>query len=347
MGAMSEAGENEQFLHLDRYEELGFARLRRFIHDAVERLSDPSVPGNEELPRSEGELYALCDMLQAKADALKDDTPLPECPVYEGPPDPGYYFTPSDELGALYGELERAEERVDYEIEHGGGVYLEYIQGELKKVEQKVDPVERREKEEYQKRLRAYREAHDPFMRRVRSWRAEVRQAEKRREAEANRDELVRRTYQKVKRAFDPKRASGPKSRDILPWELAAPGERTDEHVRGYFREVLHRGQLDGFDQERLDMILALPWSDWSRGTAGFYGYIVLWFDHTEKVLMECPVRDNAIYVLDSGEKRLLQMNKQELIASSEAKRIFHSGDWYQRVKQELGISTSTEQPDD
>ena len=60
---MSEAGENEQFLHLDRYEELGFARLRRFIHDAVERLSDPSVPGNEELPRSEGELYALCDVL--------------------------------------------------------------------------------------------------------------------------------------------------------------------------------------------------------------------------------------------------------------------------------------------
>ena len=66
----------------------------------------------------------------------------------------------------------------------------------MKKVEQKVDPVERREKEEYQKRLRAYREAHDPYMRRIRFWRAEVRQAEKRREAEANRDELVRRTYQ-------------------------------------------------------------------------------------------------------------------------------------------------------
>ena len=40
-------------------------------------------------------------------------------------------------------------------------------------------------------------------------------------------------------------------------------------------------------------------------------------------------------------------MNKQELIASGEAKRIFHVGDWYGRVKQELGINTSTEQPDE
>jgi hypothetical protein len=42
--------------------------------------------------------------------------------------------------------------------------------------------------------------------------------------------------------------------------------------------------------------------------------------------------------VLDSGEEGLLRMSKQELIESSEAKRIYHSGPWYQRLKDELGI---------
>ena len=41
---------------------------------------------------------------------------------------------------------------------------------------------------------------------------------------------------------------------------------------------------------------------------------------------MGCPVYANAIYVLDSGEERLLKMNKQQLIASGEAKRVFHTG---------------------
>ena len=112
-----------------------------------------------------------------------------------------------------------------------------------------------------------------------------------------------------------------------LPFELAAPGEGGDEHIRGYYGEVLRRGGLDGFDQDRFDKMLALPRSGWKRGTAGKYGYIVLMFDHTEKVLLECPIRDNAIYVLDSGEERLLKMNKQQLIASPEVRRIFHTGD--------------------
>jgi hypothetical protein len=50
--------------------------------------------------------------------------------------------------------------------------------------------------------------------------------------------------------------------------------------------------------------------------------------------------------VLNSGEERLLKMNKQELIASGEAKRIFHVGDWYQRVKQALEIPPDNGAPE-
>jgi hypothetical protein len=54
--------------------------------------------------------------------------------------------------------------------------------------------------------------------------------------------------------------------------------------------------------------------------------------------LLECPVEDNAIYILDSGEDRLVGMNKQQLRGSGEAKWIYHTGNWYQRLKDELGI---------
>jgi hypothetical protein len=134
-----------------------------------------------------------------------------------------------------------------------------------------------------------------------------------------------------------------------LPTAWARSRSRSPRRARGpastwygYYNEVLSRGQLAGFDQGRLDKILSLPRSGLLKGKAGFYGYIVLQFDLTPKVLLECPVHGNAIYVLDSGEERLLGMNMQQLIASDEAKRIFHTGDWLGRVQRELGISAST-----
>jgi hypothetical protein len=320
-------------------EQMSFAQLRRYIHDAVERLSYASASTNEDLPRSQEEFLDLCEMLQCRAEVLKEDAPMPKQPTYEGPPDPGWSFTPSDELDALYREQRRAQKRVDYEIEHGeSDIYLDYIKRELEEVERKIAPIERCEEEEHEQRVREYEEAREPYRRSVRLWSAEVQKLQKRREAEAKRDDNVQRTYREVKRAFGPTGDSGHKRVGTLPFEIAPPGERTNDHVYAYYREVLRRGQLAEFDRERLDKVLALPRSGLLKGKAGFYGYIVLQFDHTDKVLLECPVYRNALYVLDCGEERLLTMNKQELIASDEAKRIVHTGDWYRKVKQELGI---------
>jgi hypothetical protein len=326
--------------HLDRYSDMSFAQLRRFIQDTLDRLSDPEPLNDEELPRSQEELLALCAVLKAKADVVKRDAPMPVRPTYHGPADPGWTFTSSDKLDALYRQQRHANRRIDDAIRDGNSdTFLEYIMRELEEVERKIAPVERREQQEHEKRIEEYEEARKPYRQRVRLWRAEVARVEKQREAEAKRDAIVQRMYRKVKSTFDPKRVSGPKHITTVPWEIAAPGERTDKHaIYRYYREVLSRGRLDGFDQQRLDKILALPFSGWQRGRAGVYGYIILEFDHTDKVLMECPVRDNAIYVLDSGEERLLKMNKQEIIASDETKIIFHTGDWYERVKEALDI---------
>lgn len=330
---------DDQPHYIDRCEEMGFDPLRRFIHDRLESSLAPADSSNEDLPRSEKQFLNLCDMLSAKAKALKQGVAMPKRPTYEGPRDPGREFTPSGNLKQLYTKRNRADRRFNYEKKHGDSeIYIGYLADELVKAEQEIAPVEEQEGQEYNKRLRKYEEAHDPHMDRVRLWSAEVDGISERRRDEAKRDAIVERARRKVKRAFGSKRASDPNSISTLPWELAAPGERTDDHVRWYYREVLGRGRLHGFSQDRLDKMLALPRSDWQKGRAGFYGYIVLMFAHTEKVLMECPVYNNAIYVLDSGEERLLKMNKQELIASGETKRIFHVGDWYQRLKKELGI---------
>lgn len=318
----------------DACEDMSFAQLRRYIHDAVERLSYASPLTNEDLPRSQEELLDLCELLQRKAEALKEGAPMPERPTYLGPPDPGWNFTPSDELDALYREQRRAQGRVDYEIEHGdSGIYLDYIKRELEEVERKIAPIERREEEQHEQRVREYQEAREPYRRSVRLWRAEVEKIEKRREAEAKRVDNVQRTYREVKRAF------AAKTTTILPWEIAAAGEGTNNNaVYRYFRDVLSRGEIKELDEERLHTILSLPWSHRMLGRAGWFGYIVLTFDHTEKALMDCPVPNNAVYVLDSAEERLLKLKKPQLRASGETKRIYHTEGWFRRVKKELGL---------
>lgn len=327
--------------YVERVREMSSAQLARFIENVLERLSGPSVPDDAQFPRSQEELLTLCDMLRAKADEENKDAPIPRPPNYEGPDNPGP-FIPSDKLNSLHAKRERYERHAEDAYEsatYGGGskVLMEWTEDQLRKMEEReLGPVEQGEKRRHGKLVAEYERARKPYRESYQRWAAEK---SRRQEAEANREATVRRLYREVKRAFDPTLGSGPRRIDTLPFEIAAPGERTNEHVYAYYREVLRWGQLARFDQDRLDKVLALPRSGLLKGKAGFYGYIVLQFEHTEKVLLECPVVGNALYVLDSGEERLLRRNKQEHIASDEAKRVFHTGDWYGRVKKELGVA--------
>jgi hypothetical protein len=312
----------------DECKKMPFDQLARFLERALEKLPDPSVPDNEALPRSQEELVALCDMLREKADALKD-APHPEPPTDDRPEPPGP-FTPSYELRSMYNKLKRFQRRVnDAYRDNDSEIVIEYVEDELEKVEREVALVERREEQEHDKHVAEYREASRPYWDRLRLWEAEE---EKRWEAEASRDAAVRRMYRRAKRA------SSPKPTGRVPFEILPPGEATEDRVRGYYDGLRRQGNLPEFDQDRLDKVLALPWEDWRPGTAGKYGYSIFTFAHTEKVLLECPVYANAIYVLNNGADRLLEMNKQELIASDKAERIFHTGPWYERLKKKLGI---------
>lgn len=319
-------------------------QLRGFIHDSLEKRDSHQDGDDGELPRREEDFLRLCDILAANMEELNEswrmDSTRPPQPTFEGPPNPGRHFTPSRELKSLYAQRNHLQRLVNYESKSGGSrTYLDYISEQLEEAERKVEPLEDEEWVLHERRVREYEEARGPYLERLRVWRDWEQERSRRREAETRRNELVRTARRRVERAFAAPPPSVSGTVTTLPWEFAPPGQRTDDHiVYGYYQEVLGRTGLKGFDQERLDKILALPRNGLLKGKAGFYGYIVLTFEHTDKVLMDCPVRDNAVYILDSGDERLLRMKKQDLMASDEARRIYHTDGWYERVRKELGL---------
>lgn len=330
------AAPGERLPYLERCEKMGFDPLCSFVRDALQKLSIPSSTGDGEIPQSEEEFLALCDMLKIKSEALEDSPQMPTRPVYEGPRHPRD-FIPSEELEALYEKHHRYESRIDRAIEYGESKnYYEYIERELGEVEQEIASVENREKDKYNKwyseQFKDYEQARRSHKKRVQLWESEAEKVKKQRRIEEYRRNAVKRIHQKVRNTF--------KSRPTksLQWEPLPPGEATDDKIRLYYEKLESRGGLDGFIQERLDKALALPRKDWLIGSAGFDGYSIFTFGHTEKVLLECPIYGNAVYVINSGEERWLRMSKQELIESGGAKKIPHSGSWHQKVKKELGL---------
>lgn len=328
------AAPNEKPPYWEECEGKDFSELVRFITFALSRRSSPSAL-REGLPRSEEEFLRLCDMLNAKADALKEPPKLvPPRPVYDGPdaPEP---FTPSRDLTALYNEEEKRYSRVDDAIdrEEDSGVYFEYLQQQLDETRAKRALLERDEKRKYDERRKPYYQAREAYLSRLEPWQEEAGKESKKRRIEANRKSTVERMYSAVRRAFKPTPTG------TLQWDPIPPGEATPSDVLRYYERLQREGRIDKFDQERLDKATALPYVDWLLPRSGLHAYSIFTFAHTEKVLLECPVYGNAVYIINSREERWLAMSKQELIESGEAKKIPHQGkNWYKRVKEALDI---------
>ncbi len=312
----------------------GFSELVRFIVCALSRRSSPSAL-REGLPRSEEEFLRLCDMLNKKADALKEPPkPMPPRPVYDGPDYPEPFYASRD-LSALYDEEEKRYRRVDDAIDRGedSGVYFEYLEQQLEETRVKRASQERNEKRKYDERRKPYYRAREAYLRRLEPWQEEAEKEAKKRRLEDNRKSTVERMYSAVRRSFKPTPTG------TLQWDPIPPGEATPSDVLRYYERLQREGRIDKFDQDRLDKATALPYVDWLLPRSGLHAYSIFTFAHTEKVLLECPVYGNAVYIINSREERWLAMSKQELIESGEAKKIPHQGkNWYEKVKQALDI---------
>jgi hypothetical protein len=124
-----------------------------------------------------------------------------------------------------------------------------------------------------------------------------------------------------------------------LPWRVLPPGELSVGAVLEHYGRLQRRNPHIRYERERIKKAFSLQPDRCYVGQDEFEGYIVLTFAHTPRALLECPVFGNAIYIIDSDWKRWSRMSKRELLhRANGVTRIIHKGDWFWRVKGELGI---------
>jgi len=127
-----------------------------------------------------------------------------------------------------------------------------------------------------------------------------------------------------------------------LPFTLLAPGTWDMRQVVEYYRKAAeNRGNGWGngeFDPSRLEKIASLRPSQCYVGKESWHGYIVFEFANTDRVVLECPIEGNAIYVLSGNWKLMINHTKAELRTEYGhlCMRIVHKGTWLTRIQQTL-----------
>lgn len=319
----------EQALYWDKCTRMNFHRLSSFISDSLEALSWPGSADGR--PRSKGDFLALWNLLGAKVDTVNMTEPLPvptELPQF--PP-----FAPSEHLWSL---LDQRKQLVAALTQAQGNASSSVAsrtrkrqrKRKLKSLELDISRSESRERRKYAERREAY---FRPYFRSYLEAKAARERGLRRQEKQL---QFVK-VRKKIEHAFSSKLTSTMKR---LAWRVLPPGELSADAVRRHYDTLQRRNPEVRYERERITKALSLQPEHYYVGRDEFEGYIVLTFARTPKVMMECPIFGNAIYITKSDWKRLSRMSKRELLAcgSGQFTKIVHKGDWFRRVKLELGI---------
>jgi hypothetical protein len=132
-------------------------------------------------------------------------------------------------------------------------------------------------------------------------------------------------------------------STKIVNFEILPPGEWTvDKTIEQYRKneEGITNKWNCTVDYDRIRQIYKLNPDRRYWGRASFFGYSVYEFFRYNKVILDCPIEGNAVYMLykDRWKSQVL-FSKKEIIDnfSGEFRKIVHKGDWLSRVTRELG----------
>lgn len=173
---------------------------------------------------------------------------------------------------------------------------------------------------------------------------------QKLRQLKARRTERVGRVRRDIERVFaeggpgvgpSSDRGDGRVAGRRLPWRVLPPGELTLERVLAHYERLARERPGRRFEPERIEKALSLGptgWWEGSEGSEGFGGYVVFEYPGTERVLLECGLYGNAIYVLGPDWKRLSRLSKRELLDGGSATRIVHVGAWFETLKLALRL---------
>lgn len=325
---------------------MDFRELRQFIDDCLRGSGSDKEAGGPDVgarcPRSEEESLALVGLLREKA-ARPD---LPELVPEPGPAPPSPPFEPSEELRALREEQGQLDTALQSALRDPEATTrsIKNLRRKLGISASKANNLEATETAEHEKRrdthLR-YRKALSAHKHSVRERKDILRRHHKLR---GRREEIVARVERDVRRAFKAgsvgRSGVGLQSARRLPWLLLPPGELSVERLRSHYAALAQRDPDFRYEPERIEKAFLLEPEECYVGTNEFDGYVVFTFAETDRVLLECPVYGNAVYVLGHDWRRLSKLSKGELLSGRPGgvTKIVHKGDWFARVITALGL---------
>ena len=123
-----------------------------------------------------------------------------------------------------------------------------------------------------------------------------------------------------------------------LPWKFLPAGEWGFSDILSYCNEYQKANSYFDYDGKRLETLQLLKPTDCYVGEDDFRIYFIFCFDYTDKVILESPIRGNAMYVISGDWKEISKLSKWEIRQkySSNVKRIIHKGEWIDRLREEL-----------
>ncbi len=120
-----------------------------------------------------------------------------------------------------------------------------------------------------------------------------------------------------------------------LPWKFFPKGQWTVEQIVKEFGKYVSQNEI--IDESRIWKIYEnLRPSDCYISQDGFNRYIAFCFDWTDKVVLECPIYGNAIYIIRGDWKEITKLSKWHARRSHKVTVIRHNETWFSRLKNTL-----------
>jgi hypothetical protein len=296
----------------DRCASMSFSKLRYYIDSCLSALNSSRTDPNLPILAKE-DFLKLLELLRAKASApFPLQVPGQNVDVHDSLEAPQWFqeFVPSKHLKRLMRDLSQSQLLLseNHESRKFGQRRIEKLELKIRNLKYNVELLKSRELNLLQARYER---------------------------SSAERSRFCDRIGKDIERTFVNDR--------LIPankvfWRILPPGEWTVESVISHYSKIQRANPHVQFDVDRLRRIFSLTPSSLYVGIDEFEGYIVFVFSQTKKVVLECPIYGNAIYVIRENWENLSRLPKGELLARfpNQALRIVHVGDWYPRVRAEL-----------
>ena len=127
-----------------------------------------------------------------------------------------------------------------------------------------------------------------------------------------------------------------------LPFVLLPPGTWSLEKVVDHYRHV-ERGfpATRRILWSRIEDIVSLKPTQWYTGDKSWTGYSVFEFAGTNRVVLECPIENNATYILAGDWRKMVCLTKQEIRKrfTDCSRKLVHKDNWLNCVRRALGES--------